>query len=108
MKLDANAWLARLPGERGERFVEAFTHGSLVVELYAPRGRDAQQPHERDEVYVVVRGQGHFDNGGELSEVRAGDLLFVPARRPHRFFDFSDDFMTWVLFYGPPGGENQP
>jgi hypothetical protein len=22
-----------------------------------------------------------------------------------RFEDFSDDFATWVIFYGPPGGE---
>ena len=22
-----------------------------------------------------------------------------------RFENFSDDFVTWVVFYGPPGGE---
>jgi hypothetical protein len=29
----------------------------------------------------------------------------VPAGVPHRFVDFSDDFETWVVFYGPKGGE---
>jgi hypothetical protein len=26
-------------------------------------------------------------------------------RMPHRFEDFTDDFATWVIFYGPEGGE---
>ena len=34
-----------------------------------------------------------------------GSLLFVPALRPHRFTQFTDDFSTWVVFYGPDGGE---
>jgi hypothetical protein len=24
---------------------------------------------------------------------------------PHRFENFTDDFGTWVIFYGPEGGE---
>ncbi len=32
---------------------------------------------------------------------RRRDALFVPAFTPHRFIDFSDDFATWVVFYGP-------
>jgi len=34
-----------------------------------------------------------------------GDALFVPAHTSHRFEDFSPDFATWVVFYGPDGGE---
>jgi mannose-6-phosphate isomerase-like protein (cupin superfamily) len=34
-----------------------------------------------------------------------GDFLFAPAGVEHRFEDFSKDFATWVLFYGPEGGE---
>lgn len=108
--------LARLPGPvspkwpHGERFAEAFRHGSMSVELYAPRRVDAQQPHARDELYVIVQGHGRFVRGAspdEASEaVAAGDVLFVPALQPHRFEDFSDDFATWVVFYGPAGGES--
>ena len=35
-----------------------------------------------------------------------GQVLFVPAGIEHRFEDFSDDFSTWVIFYGPAGGES--
>lgn len=103
--------LARLPGPpnalwpQGARSVSAFRHGSMELKLYAPRGHDPQQPHTQDELYVVQAGHGRFDNGGELVDFGVGDVLFVPAGRPHRFVDFSDDLAVWVVFYGPDGGE---
>jgi mannose-6-phosphate isomerase-like protein (cupin superfamily) len=97
--------LARLPGPAGERYVELFQHGTLSVELYAPRGHDPQQSHTRDEVYVVVRGSGQFRNGAARHPFAPGDLLFVPAGVEHRFEDFTDDLAVWVIFYGPEGGE---
>jgi mannose-6-phosphate isomerase-like protein (cupin superfamily) len=97
--------LAKLPGGNGERFVELFGHGTLSVELYAPRGSDPQQPHSRDEVYVVVQGRGRFLNGGVRHPFGPGDVLFVPAGMVHRFEEFSDDLAVWVFFYGPEGGE---
>jgi mannose-6-phosphate isomerase-like protein (cupin superfamily) len=77
----------------------------LSVELYAPRGVDAQTPHSRDEVYVVVHGEGWFVNGPIRHRFVPGDLLFVNAGVEHRFEDFSDDLAAWVVFYGPEGGE---
>jgi mannose-6-phosphate isomerase-like protein (cupin superfamily) len=97
--------LARLPGPAGERYVELFQHGTLSVELYAPRGSDPQTPHTRDEVYVVVQGSGQFRNGDARHPFGPGDLLFVPAGVMHRFEDFTDDLAVWVVFYGPEGGE---
>jgi len=97
--------LTRLPGPQGERFVELFTHGTLAVELYAPRGDDPQSPHTRDEVYVVVQGSGYFRNGSERHRFGPGDVLFVAADVLHRFEEFSDDLAVWVFFYGPEGGE---
>src|SRR3954463_13348242 len=97
--------LARLPGPAGERYVELPRHGSLSVELYAPRGSDPQEPHSRDEVYAVVRGSGWFRNGSDRHRFGEGDVLFVPAGVVHRFEEFTDDIAVWVFFYGPEGGE---
>ncbi|HEX3235469.1 MAG TPA: cupin domain-containing protein [Gemmatimonadales bacterium] len=97
--------LSRLPGPVGERFVELFRHGTLAVELYAPRGTDPQTPHTRDEVYVVIHGSGQFRNAGEQHPFGPGDVLFVPAGVTHRFEEFTDDLAVWVFFYGPEGGE---
>ena len=97
--------LAKLPGPRGERFTELFKHGTLSVELYAPRGKDPQKPHTRDEVYVVVTGSGEFVGAASRKKFNSGDVLFVAAREEHRFENFSDDLAVWVFFYGPEGGE---
>lgn len=92
--------------ESGERsFIELFKHGSLGIEIYQPKGIDHQKPHTRDEVYVVVAGRGYFVNGETHQPFEPGELLFVPAGVVHRFEDFSEDFWTWVIFYGPEGGE---
>jgi len=94
------------PGsEAGKRFVSLFHHGSLAVELYAPRGADPQKPHTRDEVYVVASGRSVFWDGASRHPVERGAFLFVAAGRPHRFEELSDDFAAWVFFYGPEGGE---
>lgn len=93
------------PPPPGNLAVPIFSHGSLVVELYTPVGRDPQKPHTRDEVYFVTRGKGFFFDGDKRQSVEAGSFLFVPAGRIHRFEDFSGDFTVWVVFYGPEGGE---
>ena len=99
--------LNRLPGPNGEHFVELFRHGTLSVELYAPHRMDPQQPHPRDEVYVIVSGTGRFLCGEEEVIFERGDVLFAAAGKFHRFVDFSQDFVAWVLFYGPEGGEEE-
>ena len=41
MTLHPADWLARLPGAGGARYVRALRHGSMELELYAPRGAGA-------------------------------------------------------------------
>lgn len=82
-----------------------FEHGSLQVKMYRPGTEDLQKPHTRDEVYFVVNGSGWFKNGAERHPFQSGDMLFVPAGVEHRFEQYTDDFCTWVVFYGPEGGE---
>ncbi|HEX4985725.1 MAG TPA: cupin domain-containing protein [Burkholderiales bacterium] len=100
---DATALVDRIREGVPSAFV--FEHGSLQVKMYRPAGSDLQKPHARDEVYVVARGSGRFFNGGHRHDFTTGDMLFVPAGVEHRFESFTPDFCTWVLFYGPEGGE---
>ena len=79
----------------------------MYVEIYKPRETDKQTPHLQDELYVVISGSGVFLNGEVRSPFQAGDILFAPAGAEHRFENFTDDFATWVIFYGPEGGEGE-
>lgn len=78
----------------------------MTLRFYAPRGTDPQQPHAQDELYVVTGGTGTFVCDDRKTSFKPGDVLFAPAHAVHRFEDFSDDFETWVVFYGPDGGES--
>lgn len=95
----------QLLSDHDKPFKELFTHASLSIELYKPDKIDHQLPHTRDEVYIIVSGSGKFYNNGTVVDFLANDFLFVPAGVEHRFIDFTDDFYTWVIFYGAEGGE---
>ena len=92
-------------GSSPQPFVTALAHGTMSVELFAPRGADTQQPHAQDELYIIRQGSGWFFHEGERVSCKAGDVLFVRAGAEHRFTDFTPDFETWVIFWGPDGGE---
>src|SRR5258708_6923800 len=103
--LTINHALTQLPGPAGERFAAIFEHGTLLVEIYAPRGRDPQSPHTRDEIYFVAAGHSEYVCGDKRQTFGPTDMLFAAAGVKHRFENFSDDFVVWVIFYGPDGGE---
>ena len=85
------------------RYGVPFRRGTLEIGLYAPRGSDPQQPHTRDEVYVVVQGNGVFEAAGERKQFAAGDVLFVAAGVAHRFHDISEELRLIVVFAPPEG-----
>jgi mannose-6-phosphate isomerase-like protein (cupin superfamily) len=105
MKFSFDEFNARLPLPANEKwtegvwFTEAFVKGNFELEFFAPKGKDHQTPHEKDEIYVVARGSGEFIKNGERIEFNAGDVLFVEAGIEHRFENFSEDFATWVVFF---------
>lgn len=104
MKINPKEALQKLANQKS-KFLKLFEHGSLSIEIYKPIKVDLQKPHSYDEVYIIVSGTGHFINGETKSTVAPGDFFFVPAGVAHRFENFTEDFSTWVLFYGPEGGE---
>ncbi len=97
--------MTQLPGPKGELSVALFEHGSLVVKVYVPHKTDLQTPHTRDEAYLVAQGSGEFVCEEKRINFESGDFLFAAAGEVHRFENFSDDLVVWVLFYGPEGGE---
>lgn len=107
VKYSLEQGLQQLPGPQGERFAGMLRHGTMRMELYAPRGHDPQQPHTQDELYFIQRGSGEFMQAEVRHRFAPGDAFFVPAGQLHRFENFSDDFATWVVFWGPPGGERE-
>jgi len=98
--------LAELAQFRDKKSKTLFRHGSLKAIIFKADGVDRQAPHSQDEIYVVISGSGYFVRGKERHPFVPGEVLFVKAGVKHRFEEFTPDFATWVLFYGPEGGES--
>jgi len=67
-----------------------------VYVLVAPEP-DRQQPHEDDEVYVVLDGSGVLDVEGQSAPVNVGDAVFVEAGADHRFSAY-EQLAVLVIF----------
>ena len=67
-----------------------------VYVLVAPEP-DRQQPHEDDEVYVVLEGVGVLEVEGERVPVGEGDAVFVEAGADHRFTAY-EQLAVLVIF----------
>jgi len=92
--------LARgLPWKPG-RSAEAFRDGGLEVRFTPRPTNGPQQPHDRDELYIIAAGSGHYRFGDRRIAVGAGDLCFAAAHTVHGFEDFTEDFAIWIIFYG--------
>jgi mannose-6-phosphate isomerase-like protein (cupin superfamily) len=111
-----------MPNDAGRATALMLAHGSMELRWFTPKQLDSQTPHDRDELYIIVSGTGvfmraveslPFDDtslpiqGEERVRFGPGDALFVAAGTVHRFEEFSEDFATWIVFYGPEGGERR-
>jgi mannose-6-phosphate isomerase-like protein (cupin superfamily) len=67
-----------------------------VYALVAPEP-DRQQPHEDDEVYVLLEGRGTLEVDGQRVELREGHAVFVPAGAEHRFVGY-EQLSVLVIF----------
>jgi mannose-6-phosphate isomerase-like protein (cupin superfamily) len=70
-----------------------------VYVLVAPEP-DRQQPHENDEVYVVLEGSGTLEVEGERVDLGEGQAVFVPAGADHRFVGY-EQLAVLVVFERP-------
>ena len=72
--------------------------------LIAPEP-DRQQPHEDDEVYVVLEGRGVLTIEGESVDIVEGKAAFVPAGADHCFtgYEALSVLVVFARAHGPTG-----
>ena len=71
-----------------------------VYVLVTPEA-DRQQPHEDDEIYLVLDGSGVLDVEGVSVPMKVGDAVFVEAGADHRFSAY-EQLAVLVLFERKP------
>jgi mannose-6-phosphate isomerase-like protein (cupin superfamily) len=90
---------------RGGGYEVVHSSAGLEIGVYvlvAPEP-DRQQPHEFDEVYVVLEGRGVLEVDGVSTPLEEGGALFVPAGGEHRFTAY-EQLALLVVFNGPHSG----
>ena len=90
----------RAPNEKGRMSSLVIENQDLQVRYYSPKKKDNQTPHKQDEVYIIAKGNGTFVRGHEEIFFSVGDVIFIKKNENHYFKDFTEDFATWVIFYG--------
>ncbi len=97
--LRAAGYFAVREGEPNQ-YREHFRGDDMSVGTYCipVGGKDAQEPHTEDEIYVVVRGRARLvAESGEVG-VGPGTVVYVPAGEAHEFTDVTEDLSVLVVF----------
>jgi mannose-6-phosphate isomerase-like protein (cupin superfamily) len=97
---DVEAVRARLEaGDGGYEVVHSSAGLEIGVYVLVAPEPDRQQPHDDDEVYVVLSGQGVLTIEGEAVPVGEGQAIFVPAGAEHQFTGY-EGLSVLVIFAG--------
>jgi mannose-6-phosphate isomerase-like protein (cupin superfamily) len=95
--LDLEAARRRLLANGGYEVVHDSPGVEVGVYVLVAPEPDRQQPHEDDELYVVLDGHGTLDVEGETVELQPGNAVFVPAGAEHRFTGY-EQLSVLVIF----------
>jgi mannose-6-phosphate isomerase-like protein (cupin superfamily) len=84
-------------GNGGYEIVHTSAGLELGVYVLVAPEPDQQQPHDDDEVYVVLDGHGVLTVEGRDIPVAPGQAIFVPAGADHRFTGY-EGLSVLVIF----------
>ena len=72
--------------------------GVLVLE---PNEEDTQEPHDSDELYYVISGDGFLKINNKDYDISEGTAYYVQKNIPHKFFGNKKELIVLYFFSGP-------
>jgi mannose-6-phosphate isomerase-like protein (cupin superfamily) len=63
-----------------------------------PQEEDIQEPHQFDEIYYVIRGDGFILINNKKYTIKDHSFIYVPANTKHRFFGNSKEILVAYFF----------
>lgn len=70
--------------------------------------KDEQTPHQHDEIYYILEGEGTLRSGDQEIHARAGSIIYVRAQVMHFFHDIKSPLTVLVLFSKGKSNEKDP
>jgi len=77
---------------------ETLAAGILILK---PGEEDTQLPHESDEMYYILEGDGFLKIKNKDYSIKKGKAFFVPKNTEHFFFGNKKKLMVLYFFGGP-------
>lgn len=104
MKLDfdTNEYLKKI--EKSNTYFHTFINKETLaagILRLEPGDEDTQEPHESDEIYYIVKGDGILTIGKDDYKISKGMSYFVAKNVPHKFHQNTKDLVVLYFFGGP-------
>ena len=77
---------------------ENLAAGVLVLQ---PGEKDTQEPHESDEVYFIIKGDGFLKIKNKDYLIETNKMYFVKKKTDHFFHDNKKELVVLYFFGGP-------
>jgi len=74
---------------------------SAGILFLKPGEKDTQEPHDTDEIYYIIRGNGYLKINQKDYPVSDRKVFFVAKNARHYFFGNTKD-LTVLYFFGGP------
>jgi mannose-6-phosphate isomerase-like protein (cupin superfamily) len=77
---------------------ENLAAGVLVLQ---PGEKDTQEPHDNDEVYYIIKGDGFLKIKNKDYLIEKNKIYFVKQKTEHFFHDNTKELVALYFFGGP-------
>ncbi len=103
LEFNVNQYVDKLRNKKGTYFHTFLNHQNLAagVLMLQPGQEDTQEPHESDEMYYVIKGDGFLRINGKDYQVKSGKSFFVKRDVDHYFFGNTTELVVLYFFGGP-------
>ena len=101
IQFDTNQYLKKLKNNKSyfKTFInkESLATGVLFLK---PDQKDTQEPHESDEIYYILSGNGFLQIGKKSYRIKEGQIYFVAKDVPHHFYGNTKNLSVLYFFGG--------
>ena len=85
-----------------DQFVRVINNKDMITGLIRlkPHQKDHQTPHPRDEVYLLLSGDGYLQIDDKSFKLEKNSLYFVPKETKHNFYGNNEELVILYFFGG--------
>ncbi|HYL67507.1 MAG TPA: cupin domain-containing protein [Nitrosopumilaceae archaeon] len=102
IQFDTNQFLKDI--SKGKSYFHTFINKENLaagIILLKPGDKDTQGPHDSDEIYYIIRGDGFLNIDGKDHSISEGMSYYVAKNIQHKFHGNKKELVVLYFFGGP-------